>query len=277
MTFHFQAHCALHSLFESTEGQGGVFGREGCLTVGLVSSGRYSYFGGKSLFFAPPGSFILAGGPLGLSMIEAGHIAGVVLSGAAPRALADGLETPELINSAWAPAAAEALLMLTENPSLPQSEASAAAFTLLCRLAAAQAAEENLPHLVKAALAHISEHYAEVYGIEELAQSLGVTKSHLVRMFSEHMGVTPGRYLTGIRVDAAKRLLLYRDYSLEVVASLCGFSGANYLCKVFRRATGETPAAWRRAALEQTARPEPPPEEAPEDEMAEEWEDMLYL
>ena len=34
---------------------------------------------------------------------------------------------------------------------------------------------------------------------------------------------------------------------LELVASLCGFSGANYFCRVFRRSTGLTPAAWRKA------------------------------
>ena len=31
------------------------------------------------------------------------------------------------------------------------------------------------------------------------------------------------------------RLLLHREYTLDVIASLCGFSGANYLCRVFKR------------------------------------------
>ena len=39
-----------------------------------------------------------------------------------------------------------------------------------------------------------------------------------------------------------------RDYPLEVVATLCGFSGANYLCKVFKKETGMTPAEYRRTA-----------------------------
>ena len=40
------------------------------------------------------------------------------------------------------------------------------------------------------------------------------------------------------------KLLLHREYSLDVVASLCGFSGANYLCRVFKKETGQTPAQW---------------------------------
>ena len=77
------------------------------------------------------------------------------------------------------------------------------------------------------------------------ADQLGVSKSHLVRVFSAEMGVGPGQYLTGVRLDAAKALLARRDYPLEVVATLCGFSGANYLCKVFKKHTGQTPAAFR--------------------------------
>jgi AraC-like DNA-binding protein len=33
-----------------------------------------------------------------------------------------------------------------------------------------------------------------------------------------------------------------------VVASLCGFSGANYLCRVFKKETGQSPAQWRAMA-----------------------------
>ncbi|MEI3014326.1 MAG: AraC family transcriptional regulator [Ruthenibacterium lactatiformans] len=90
-------------------------------------------------------------------------------------------------------------------------------------------------------------HYAELYGVEELSAQLGVSKSHLVRAFAAEMGMGPGHYLTQVRLQAAKLLLARRPYPLELVASLCGFSGANYFCRVFRRSTGLTPAAWRRA------------------------------
>ena len=56
------------------------------------------------------------------------------------------------------------------------------------------------------------------------------------------VGIPPGRYLTRVRVEAAQRLLLHREYTLDVVASLCGFSGANYLCRVFKKETGQSPA-----------------------------------
>ena len=118
-------------------------------------------------------------------------------------------------------------------------------YHILCELAAADAAVPRLSPLVADAVLAIRQNYAGLYGVEELSAQLGVSKSHLVRVFSAEMGVGPGQYLTGVRLDAAKALLARRDYPLEVVATLCGFSGANYLCKVFKKHTGQTPAAFR--------------------------------
>ena len=71
----------------------------------------------------------------------------------------------------------------------------------------------------------------------------------------------PGRFLTSVRIEAAKLLLAEREYSLEMIAGLCGFSGANYLCRVFKRETGLSPAAWRetaahKAVVQKAARPQ---------------------
>ena len=38
------------------------------------------------------------------------------------------------------------------------------------------------------------------------------------------------------------------DLAVGVIASLCGFSGANYLCRVFKKETGQSPAQWRAMA-----------------------------
>ena len=121
------------------------------------------------------------------------------------------------------------------------------AYALLCELSDADSAASALPPLVQAAIEDIRANYAGLYGVEELSERLGVSKSHLVRTFTAAIGVSPGKYLTTVRVEAAQRLLLHREYTLDVVASLCGFSGANYLCRVFKE-TGQSPAQWRAMA-----------------------------
>ena len=158
-------------------------------------------------------------------------------------------------------AAAELLDRLASEQELPGRVRSQLAFALLCELADADSAAPALPPLVQEAMEDIRANYAGLYGVEELSERLGVSKSHLVRMFTAALGIPPGRYLTKVRVEAAMRLLLHREYTLDVIASLCGFSGANYLCRVFKKETGHSPAQWR-AMAGQSLRPGLSPEES---------------
>ena len=69
----------------------------------------------------------------------------------------------------------------------------------------------------------IRANYAGLYGVEELSERLGVSKSHLVRMFTAALGIPPGRYLTKVRVEAAMRLLLHREYTCLLYTSFSKF------------------------------------------------------
>ena len=197
------------------------------LWVCLISSGRCT----ASLTDASPS-------PAGSALIlppqsaAAGHL---VLS-RAPLTLTPEGESHLLCVQLTGQAAVQFLAGLTELPFLARGETSAA---------------PPLPPLVEAAIEDIRQNYAGLYGVEELSERLGVSKSHLVRTFTAAVGVPPGRYLTTVRVEAAMRLLLHREYTLDVIASLCGFSGANYLCRVFKKETGQSPAQWRALAESQ--------------------------
>lgn len=224
------------------------------LWAAVVSSGSCTAQAGGTA--AGPGTLLLGRGGLALTAEAPCHILAAQLCGSAANAFAAALPT-ELFaaRGETCPGAAEMLhelLLLAQDAATPARAKSQMAFALLCELAGADAEQTPLPPLVAEAVDHIHRNYAGLYGVEELSEYLGVSKSHLVRAFGAAMGVSPGKYLTGVRIDAAKRLLLHREYSLEIVASLCGFSGANYLCRVFKKETGMTPAAWRSMAASQT-------------------------
>ncbi|MEI6580232.1 MAG: helix-turn-helix transcriptional regulator [Eubacteriales bacterium] len=104
---------------------------------------------------------------------------------------------------------------------------------------------EIYPELINNAIELINKNYAELYGVEEIAEELMVCKCHLVRAFSAATGLPPGKYLTSVRISKAKMLLVNKDYSVEVIATLSGFSGANYFCKVFKKSTGKSPLAYK--------------------------------
>lgn len=101
------------------------------------------------------------------------------------------------------------------------------------------------PPLVRDAVALIEAEFAYLYGIDELADRLEVSKHHLIRVFSASTGIPPGIYLTDIRVYHAKILLQSCENTpLEIIAGACGYSCANYFSKVFKKHTGLTPTEY---------------------------------
>ncbi len=249
MTFSYKECCFVAQTLDCSGSSPLVFGQEGHFTAVLISSGRCALDGADSLF-AAAGSFLLGSGPLSLQPVGPCHLVGVTLGGQAAHSLMASLPLPFALQGLSCTEAAGLFyqILVADEQNHP-IQASALAYTLICEFAQADFTSQPLPELISAAMAEIQTHYAEVYGVEELAAEMGVTKSHLIRSFSASVGITPGQYLTSVRIEHTKRLLLHPELSLESVANLAGFSGANYLCKVFKKETGETPAAWRKANL----------------------------
>ena len=79
------------------------------------------------------------------------------------------------------------------------------------------------------------------------AARFGVTPTHLVRAFTRRHGLPPHRYLTGRRIDLARRLLLDGVPAAEV-ATAAGFYDQAHLTRHFRRMLATTPAAYARSA-----------------------------
>lgn len=216
-------------------------------TVVLASSGRAAASADSEPVLLAAGGLFLAGGvAVEVTPVTGCHVLAAGFSGTAAQAAAAGLPAPLASDCSACPMAAQLLGELAAAMERGGAAGlSALCYHILSELAAADAAVPRLSPLVADAVLAIRQNYAGLYGVEELSAQLGVSKSHLVRVFSAEMGVGPGQYLTGVRLDAAKALLARRDYPLEVVATLCGFSGANYLCKVFKKHTRQTPAAFR--------------------------------
>ncbi len=269
MLFDWKAAADLGALRDLQTGEPVSLAGEG-LWVCLVSSGSCTACLAETSAAAPvlppqtaaAGALVLSRGPLLLTPEGECHLLCAQLTGLTPAQFLSGLTAmPFLARGETCPSAAELLGQLASEAAAPSRMRSQLVFGLLCELADADRAAPALPPLVAAAIEDIRKNYAGLYGVEELSERLGVSKSHLVRVFTAAVRVSPGRYLTSVRIEAAMRLLLHREYTLDVIASLCGFSGANYLCRVFKKETGQTPAQWRAMAA-RTAMTDLSPEEA---------------
>ena len=218
----------------------GVLSRGVCLLDGFDRPGQ-------------SGDILLGAAPLTLTPRADCHLLAVRLTGHCTDAYLLQSGAARWADGAACPGAAELLAQLhgARTPAM--------AYALLCAVGKADETARPLPPLVAEAVAAIRQNYMALYGVEELSEQLGVTKSHLVRVFKQEIGVPPGKYMTNVRIEAVKSLLLTDEYNLEMIAGLTGFSGANYLCRVFKREVGLSPAAWRAAAAPLPAVPKLPP------------------
>jgi AraC family transcriptional regulator len=82
--------------------------------------------------------------------------------------------------------------------------------------------------------------------LEELANEVGYSRSHFLRLFRATTGMTPHRYVLKRRIEQARRLLRDGDLSIAEVAYACGFSSQAHLTLAFRKECGMTPAEYRR-------------------------------
>jgi AraC family transcriptional regulator len=102
--------------------------------------------------------------------------------------------------------------------------------------------------------AFIEEHLSEPVRVDDLSELVRLSRTHFSRAFRQVFGETPHAYVVRQRVDRVCRLMLTSDSSLSELALACGFADQAHLCRQFRRATGKSPAAWRRERR-QAARP----------------------
>ncbi|TCU80642.1 AraC family transcriptional regulator [Bradyrhizobium sp. R2.2-H] len=82
--------------------------------------------------------------------------------------------------------------------------------------------------------------------IADVAAECKLTPSHFARSFRRSTGVAPHQYLSQLRIEEAKRMMLTTKLPLADIALICGFADQSYFTRVFSRSVGASPGAWRR-------------------------------
>ena len=82
--------------------------------------------------------------------------------------------------------------------------------------------------------------------VEALARRARMSPRHFARTFTAQVGVTPGQYVTSIRIEAARRRLEESDTAVSSIATACGLGSTESLRRTFQHALGMSPAEYRR-------------------------------
>jgi len=88
----------------------------------------------------------------------------------------------------------------------------------------------------------------EVYGrirLPDLAGKLGITQSYLIRLFRKKLNITPMKYYTRLKVEAAASLLADTSLAIYEIADRLNFYSEYHFSRVFKHYTGTAPSLYR--------------------------------
>jgi len=100
--------------------------------------------------------------------------------------------------------------------------------------------------IIKAAQEIINRDYmTEEISLGTVATKIGMSPSYFSSVFSKEMGKTFVEYLTGIRMDKAKELLMCSSLKTSEVGYEVGYKDAHYFSYIFKKTQGYSPKEYR--------------------------------
>jgi AraC-like DNA-binding protein len=81
--------------------------------------------------------------------------------------------------------------------------------------------------------------------IKELAEYLKLSESYLSKLFHTEMGIPLSQYILDLKIEKAKNLLQFSEYSIVDIANYLSFSSQSHFIQVFQKKTGLTPHRFR--------------------------------
>jgi len=95
---------------------------------------------------------------------------------------------------------------------------------------------------------YLGARYRERVTLENAAREACLSPFHFNRLFTQAFGETPHEFVTRVRIDAAKRLLLSENDSVTEICLEVGYESLGSFSSRFRSLTGLSPTAFRREA-----------------------------
>ena len=99
--------------------------------------------------------------------------------------------------------------------------------------------------MIRRARAYILANQADPIDLDKVAQAMHVSTFYFCKMFKKATGLTFTDYLSRVRVEKAKALLLNPHLRISEIAYDVGFQSLTHFNRMFRKIAGESPTAYR--------------------------------
>ncbi len=92
---------------------------------------------------------------------------------------------------------------------------------------------------------YIYTHIKERITIEDLADYTQNSTSYISRLFKDELGISASDYIRKMKIEKAKNLLRYSEYSLVDIATYLAFASQSHFIQIFSKEVGMTPKHYR--------------------------------
>ena len=89
------------------------------------------------------------------------------------------------------------------------------------------------------------ENLGDVITIDDMARTAMFSKFHFTRIFQRVTGISPGRFLSALRLQEAKRLLLTSSMTVADISHVVGYNSIGTFSSRFRASVGVSPTEYR--------------------------------
>ena len=98
---------------------------------------------------------------------------------------------------------------------------------------------------VTKAKAYIQENFDHEISLDDVSKEVNISPYYFSKLFKEESGENFIEYLTRIRMERARQLLLDPSYTVKEISSMTGYADPNYFSRIFKKQTGMTPREFR--------------------------------
>ncbi len=105
--------------------------------------------------------------------------------------------------------------------------------------------ENAEPPLVKKAKAFLEENFAEEISLEQVARSVSTSTFYFCKAFKKATGLTFTEFLTRLRIEKAKEMLLAPHTRISEAAFAVGFQSLSQFNRAFKKIVGRSPTEYR--------------------------------
>lgn len=96
-------------------------------------------------------------------------------------------------------------------------------------------------HIVTNVKKYINEHIEEKITLNKVAEAFNISPNYLSILFSKYNDVGFSDYINQSKIDAAKKMMLDKNYKIYEISDMLGFESAFYFSRVFKKVTGVSP------------------------------------